>query len=63
MRKISSSMPLVVCLIVLIISGATWVLIESQGKVFANGREQVVMKKEFERVLSVAITGEDEAVL
>ena len=42
MRKISSSMPLIVCLIVLIISGATWVLIESQGKVFANGREQVV---------------------
>jgi len=37
------------------------VLIESQGKVFANGREQVVMKKEFERVLPVTITGEDEA--
>ena len=53
MRKIFSSMPLIVCLIVLLISGTTWVLIESQGKVFANGREQVVQKKEFERVLTV----------
>ena len=42
MRKISSKMPLVVCLIVFIISiGAIWILVESQGRVFAQGKGTV----------------------
>ena len=41
MRKISSNVPLVVCLIVFIMSmGAIWILVESQGRVFAQGRKR-----------------------
>jgi hypothetical protein len=40
MRKISSNVSLFVCLIVFIISvGAIWILVESQGRVFAQGKE------------------------
>lgn len=50
MRK----MPLVIGCIVFIISiGAIWFLIETQGKVFAQGAERFTMRKEFERVLSL----------
>lgn len=54
MRKISSKLSFVVCLIVFIISiGAIWILVESQGRVFAQGKEgeRYVTKREFERVL------------
>lgn len=54
MRKITSKLPLVVGLIVLIISvGAIWILIETQGRVFAQGPERFVAKREFERVLTL----------
>ena len=54
MRKITSKLPLVVGLIVLIISvGAIWILIETQGRVFAQSPERFVAKKEFERVLTL----------
>ncbi|WP_252504372.1 polysaccharide deacetylase family protein [Sporosarcina sp. Marseille-Q4943] len=54
MRKISSKMPVVVGLIVLIISvGAIWFLIKSEGRVFAQDTDRFVMKKEFERVLTL----------
>ena len=42
------------CLIVFIISvGAIWILVESQGRVLAQGREQFVTKRVFERVLTL----------
>ncbi len=56
MRKISSNVPLFVCLIVFIMSmGAIWILVESQGRVFAQGKEgeRLVTKREFERVLTL----------
>lgn len=54
MRKITSKLPLVVGLIVLIISvGTIWILIETQGRVFAQGPERFVAKREFERVLTL----------
>ncbi|MFS0689991.1 polysaccharide deacetylase family protein [Sporosarcina sp. 179-K 8C2 HS] len=54
MRKISNKMPVVVGLIVLIISvGAIWVLIKTEGRVFAQDTDRFVMKKEFERVLTL----------
>ena len=56
MRKIASNMPLFVCLIVFTMSvGAIWILIESQGRVFAQGKdgEPFVAKRVFERVLTL----------
>ena len=54
MRKTSSNMLLVVCLIVFIISiGAIWILVESQGRVFAQGTDRIVTKRVFERVLTL----------
>ena len=56
MRKISSKLSFVVCLIVFIMSiGAIWILVESQGRVFAQGKEaeRFVTKRVFERVLTV----------
>ncbi|WP_342504707.1 polysaccharide deacetylase family protein [Sporosarcina sp. FSL K6-2383] len=54
MKKISRKTPLLVCLIVFIISvGAIWILVESQGRVFAQERDQFVTKRVFERVLTL----------
>jgi len=54
MKKISRKIPLLVCLIVFIISvGAIWILVESQGRVFAQERDQFVTKRVFERVLTL----------
>lgn len=56
MRKISSKLSFVVCLIVFIMSiGAIWILVESQGRVFAQGKEaeRFLTKRVFERVLTV----------
>jgi peptidoglycan/xylan/chitin deacetylase (PgdA/CDA1 family) len=54
MRKTSSNMLLVVCLSVFIISiGAIWILVESQGRVFAQGTDRIVTKRVFERVLTL----------
>ncbi|MCM3711548.1 polysaccharide deacetylase family protein [Sporosarcina luteola] len=53
MRKNSSKL-LLMCLIVFIIGvGAIWVLIETQGRVFAQGTDRLIVKKEFERVLTL----------
>ncbi|WP_060204907.1 polysaccharide deacetylase family protein [Sporosarcina koreensis] len=50
MRKL----PLVVFLIVFIISvGAIWILIETQGRVFAQSTDRFLAKREFERVLTL----------
>ncbi|MBO0603288.1 polysaccharide deacetylase family protein [Sporosarcina sp. E16_3] len=54
MRKNSSKVPLLVCLIVCIMSiGSIWILVKSEGRVFAQGKEgeRFVTKREFERVL------------
>lgn len=54
MRKIYNKLPLFVCFIVLIICvGAIWILVESQGRVFAQERNQFVTKRVFERVLTL----------
>ena len=56
MRKFTSNVPLFLCLIVFIISvGAIWILVESQGRVFAQGKEgeRFFTKREFERVLTL----------
>ncbi|MBO0587966.1 polysaccharide deacetylase family protein [Sporosarcina sp. E16_8] len=55
MRKISSNVLLLMCLIILISVGALWILVESQGRVFAQGKEgeRFVAKREFERVLTL----------
>ncbi len=47
-------MPLFTCLIVFIISvSAIWILIETQGRVFAQERDPFVTKRVFERVLTL----------
>ncbi|KAA0966387.1 polysaccharide deacetylase family protein [Sporosarcina sp. ANT_H38] len=56
MGKNSRNMLLLVCLIVFIMSiGAIWILLESQGRVFAQGKEgeRFVTKREFEQVLTL----------
>ena len=54
MRRTSSNTLLVVCLSVFIISiGAIWILVESQGRVFAQGTDRIVTKRVFERVLTL----------
>ena len=56
MRKMTSKLPLFVCLIIFIISvGAIWILIESQGRAFAHWKEgeRFVTKRDFERVLTL----------
>jgi len=54
MRKITSNVLLVVCLIVFIISvGVIWILVESQGRVFAQEGDRFVTKRVFERVLTL----------
>ena len=54
MRRTSSNTLVVVCLSVFIISiGAIWILVESQGRVFAQGTDRIVTKRVFERVLTL----------
>ncbi|WP_432361357.1 polysaccharide deacetylase family protein [Sporosarcina sp. UB5] len=54
MRKITSNVHFVVYFIVFIISvGAIWVLIETQGRVFAQGTDRFVTKRVVERVLTL----------
>ncbi len=51
MRKIANRVWLLVCLLVFISVGAIWILVESQGRVFAQGTDLFVAKRAFERVL------------
>ncbi|MCG7337051.1 polysaccharide deacetylase family protein [Sporosarcina sp. ACRSM] len=53
MRKIANRVWLLVCLLVFISVGAIWILVESQGRVFAQGTDRFVTKRVFERVLTL----------